>query len=249
MAADTQSTFCGNHLPSECSPTTAKLLGKWQATDLDNYAGAATLMHTNWRHTDTDTTTQPCEQSVDACCDAARQLFDRASGFHHKKLALPTVAVTEGPMPAHINIFSDGTATRPANLNWSVAAYGTFAPNRDLACHPLTTSEHDLYHHRAQPDGVDAWGAVNGPRAASARSELAGGIAAMLAPYPIHLGSDNLGFVKRANHLLTNPTDTGKPWALQRGASNTVFTTTSHCSEAPATPASPGSKGMQLPTT
>ena len=74
-----------------------------------------------------------------------------------------------------------------------------------------------LVNHGVAPGGVDGWGAVCGPRAASGRSELAGGIAALLSPYPIHLGSDNLGFVKKANSVIAaHPEITRKPWSLQR---------------------------------
>ncbi len=64
-------------------------------------------------------------------------------------------------------------------------------------------------------DGLEGWGAVQGPKASSTRSELAGGCAAALAPYPIHLGSDNLTFVRRAN-LIINGTlkNCVKPWQL-----------------------------------
>ena len=65
-------------------------------------------------------------------------------------------------------------------------------------------------------DGLEGWGAVQGPRASSTRSELAGGIAAALAPYPIHIGADNLSFVNKANLIIDGHIKvSSKPWQLQ----------------------------------
>ena len=64
-------------------------------------------------------------------------------------------------------------------------------------------------------DGMEGWGAVQGPKASSTRSEIAGGIGAALAPSPIHIGSDNLAFVRRAKLIIARnfPPNT-KPWEL-----------------------------------
>ena len=51
----------------------------------------------------------------------------------------------------------------------------------------------------------------------SMRAELGGGIAAICADGPVHVASDNLGFVKRANQILSNPAaHPHKPWGLQK---------------------------------
>ncbi len=87
--------------------------------------------------------------------------------------------------------------------------------DRNETQHPITPNEDSLINTQFGHDGMEGWGAVQGPRANSTRSELAGGIAAALAPVPIHIGSDNLAFVNRANLIITGVLRIDvKPWQL-----------------------------------
>ena len=56
-----------------------------------------------------------------------------------------------------------------------------------------------------------------GQLGSSTRAEIAGGIAALLQPIPVHIGTDSEAFVSKASQILVDPeTQPRKPFALQR---------------------------------
>eukprot|EP00973_Karenia_brevis_P077240 10730199-Karenia_brevis.AAC.1 len=72
-------------------------------------------------------------------------------------------------------------------------------PNRTLI--PPSTHELEFALPHQQHDGLACTSYLRGFTSSSTRAELLGVIIALLAPTPVHIASDNLAVVKRAQHL------------------------------------------------
>ena len=60
-------------------------------------------------------------------------------------------------------------------------------------------------------------GTLVGQFGSSTRAEIAGGIAALLQPIPVHIGTDSEAFLVKASQIIANPVvHPRKPFALQR---------------------------------
>ena len=60
-------------------------------------------------------------------------------------------------------------------------------------------------------------GLLVGQQGSSTRAEIAGGIAALLQPFPVHIGTDSEAFLYKANQILENPElQPRKPFLMQR---------------------------------
>ncbi len=202
-------------------PEQQQLLGNILLKDQKRVQAVAALVFDNWIKPENDNITldaQPdhegAQQFFTHTC-SARQLFNRCSGETHHPIPHIHMNPIEGTPPDDVNTFSDGSVTNPAQPQWSIAAYGLLHTRRKIDDHPISKEEDVLVNMQQVSDGLEGWGAVQGPNASSTRSELAGGIAALLAPYPIHLGSDSRSFVNKANLILKGAIRmTDKPWQL-----------------------------------
>ena len=66
-------------------------------------------------------------------------------------------------------------------------------------------------------DGSMYAGLLVGQRGSSTRAEIAGGIAALLQPFPVHIGTDSEAFLAKASQFLEVPdVHPRKPFPLQR---------------------------------
>ena len=85
------------------------------------------------------------------------------------------------------------------------------------ASEPLLDIAMPLECPAGSPDGHMYAGCIVGQLGSSTRAEIAGGIAALLQPIPVHVGTDHEAFLSRASQILENPeTQPRKPFALQR---------------------------------
>ncbi len=123
---------------------------------------------------------------------------------------MPTV---DGMAPESPNVFADGSASLPKDLRWSTASPGIYYPERS---EEFTAIEDDLMTCKTcNPREKEAYGAISGPCASSTRSELGAMLGAALAPYPIHVGMDNIFVVRRTTLLVRGePVHPFKPWQL-----------------------------------
>ena len=105
------------------------------------------------------------------------------------------------PSPLAINVYTDGTLKHPRLQDWALGGMGVWWPNRQLNVQPLNRNEDTYAHATAENKGVSLWGTLNGTKASSCRTEIAGAILATLAEGPIHQGSDSMSFTSKANAI------------------------------------------------
>ena len=131
----------------------------------------------------------------------------------------PRMTPVRGRPPPTRNTWSDGSRTRPSSGHFSNMSFGLWTPG---------ITQHDLAEsHLANialplevPDGQVGCmcaGLLVGQLGSSTRAEIAGGIAALLQPSPIHIETDSEASLCKANQIIGNPEMLPrKPFPLQR---------------------------------
>ena len=210
MAASHLDTFWGHQQLPDTSLSDRWLLGAWNTDELRNSDKAICLINHAWLPEAIAIT--PPGQPIHSYQNA-RQIFDRASGEVHHTFSLPRIATVDGIAPDSPNLFADGATSLPKTLQWSTASMGIFYPKR---IEPFTEVEKHIMNCTIHNDHqAEAFSAVSGPSAASTRSELGAMLGAALAPFPAHVGMDNLTVVKRTAKLIAGqPVHPYKPWQL-----------------------------------
>jgi ribonuclease HI len=103
------------------------------------------------------------------------------------------------PPPAEINVYTDGSWKHPRAPNFSLGGAGVWWPGRT---HLISEAELEFAEVQRDPDGVRLCTSIGGYAGSSTRTELAAGILAVCSHGPVHIGSDSLAFVTKANLLL-----------------------------------------------
>ncbi len=116
--------------------------------------------------------------------------------------------------PSEVNVYTDGSLVFPGRQAWHLAGFGTWWPARAQG---PTVAEEAYMEHWQEGDGLGFFGSMVGQACSSTRAELTAGIAAVLGPGPVHIGSDSAAFVGRAQRILRGePLTFRRPWSLQR---------------------------------
>ena len=144
----------------------------------------------------------------------ARQAFQALRGGTPSMDFQDIETVNEDP-PDEPNVFNDGSLKVPNNQFWSLGGLGVWWSNRGLQHMPITDNEIAYTHNAKQGEGLAMWASIPGFRYSSTRTEIAAGIVALFANGPVHQASDNMAFVRFANHLLSHgPNSNHIPWQL-----------------------------------
>eukprot|EP00973_Karenia_brevis_P087483 12130603-Karenia_brevis.AAC.1 len=98
--------------------------------------------------------------------------------------------------PAEINVFSDGSWKNTRHQIWGIGGAGVFWPHRRVEDAPLTDAEYSMAFETQRGDGLGLATLLQGYGGSSTRTEIAGGIVALLGPGPIHLGVDSQAFLQ-----------------------------------------------------
>ena len=135
----------------------------------------------------------------------ARQFFQckRTTVLEHD---LPTTSFSVMPAPIDPNVYTDGGLKSPTNPLWALGSFGVTWPGRKAEVKPFSSAENDFAFTQDGPIGLDLWGPIPGHRYSSTRTELVGGITALLAPGPVHMGVDSQVFLDRAQEVIQQVT-------------------------------------------
>ena len=106
--------------------------------------------------------------------------------------------------PEEPNLFNNGSLKVPNNQFRSLGGLGVWWTNRAMQHMPITDNENAYTHNARQGEGLAMWASIPGFRYSSTRTEIAAGIVALFANGPVHQASDNMTFVRFANHLLSH---------------------------------------------
>ena len=101
--------------------------------------------------------------------------------------------------PDKPSVYSDGGLTYPKTPAWALGSFGVHWPGRSEDSSPINTIEEDLAFHESRNRDLNFWAPVAGQRCSSTRAELIAGIMAMCADMAVHIASDSLTFVRKAN--------------------------------------------------
>ena len=146
------------------------------------------------------------------CKTPARKLMTWVMG-PLEPATLPSVAKCDALPPAEPNVYTDGTNSQPRWHQFALGAFGTWWKDRTLSTHPLSTTEETVVNAIEGHGSTGTFQHLPSPSMSSMRAELAGGVAAACANGPMHLASDNLGFVIMATKIIENPQAfPHKPW-------------------------------------
>ncbi len=211
MGAYHLDTFWGDQQREHDNLEDKWLLGRCTEVELKRADEAISLIYKNWLNTDKRLIYPPMQPLH--VVQSARQLFARASGYTHQPFDIPDIDTIQDAAPDQPNIYADGASSIPKNLQWSTAALGIYYHDR---CAAFTHTEQQLLNCKLlDHQAGEAFAAVQGPKAASTRAELASMIGAALAPYPAHVGMDNSTVVNRTKLLLAGEKiHPYRPWQL-----------------------------------
>ena len=160
-------------------------------------------------YTDAAARPVPCEPglSARAYLDAARSTPTAWTA------ALPGLA--DGPAPAAPNAFSDASVRPTATSELALAAYAVWRPGA-VAGSADELAEQLIAPVAQLPTGVLYANALFGPVCSTGRVELAGALAALYAPGPLHLATDSAYVMAGYRALIDNAIDLDrKPWLLR----------------------------------
>ena len=121
--------------------------------------------------------------------------FANARGVHISPTVAPLVEWCQHLAPILVNTYSDGGVAHPTRHRWQLGGSGVWHPGRS---EEPTHEELDYAHTKALHDGVEAWVNSAAMWCSSTRMELLGGIIALLAPGPVHIGTDSAAFLNMA---------------------------------------------------
>ena len=108
----------------------------------------------------------------------------------------PRMAPVRGCPPPTPNTWSDGSRARPSSGHFSTMSFGLWTPGAQHV--PTEPQLASIAMPIECPDGQVGnmfAGILVGQMASSTRAEIAGGIAALLQPFPVHLGTDSEAFL------------------------------------------------------
>ncbi len=163
------------------------------------------------------------------CADFVQNSGDEIAGLNYLQAAAkllqvpcidscPRMTHVEGSPPPTPNTWSDGSRTRPSLGNFSTMSFGLWTPGAQkisAECQlasialPIDVPDGQVGHLCA--------GLLIGQQGSSTRAEIAGGIAALLQPFPVHIGTDSEAFLCKAKQILENPElQPRKPFMMQR---------------------------------
>ncbi len=148
------------------------------------------------------------------CAIPARQLMAHIRGPGNPVM-LPHVPACHQLAPEDPNVYTDGTNSQPMWAAFTLGAFGTWWKDRTLEDQPLSPAEDKVVDTLQEAGSLGTFQHMPAAAMSSTRAELAGGIAAACADGPVHIASDNMGFVKRLNQILDDPAaHPHKPWSL-----------------------------------
>ena len=132
----------------------------------------------------------------------ARQAMDRLRNGEAIQ-ALPIGSPCQASAPVLPNVWTDGAKTVPARPQWSLAAFGIWHPDREAGdAQILETSIGSIVSNEFTSSKLAIAGVLSGTRSSSTRAEIAAGLAAMIAPGPVHIGTDSQAFASKLQTLL-----------------------------------------------
>ena len=119
-------------------------------------------------------------------------------------------------------MYTDGALNNPRHHFWGLGGYGVWWPKRDPATSPLSNAEYQYTHGVTENGGIELWGTLTGHGGSSTRSELAAAIIALVAPGPVHIGTDSQAMMDTMIKLIGWHAETRrkskwqmkKPWAM-----------------------------------
>ena len=129
----------------------------------------------------------------------------------------PRIHRCEGIPPQLPNVYTDGSYLHPGSC-LAHASFVSWEPARTIDA--LIEEESDfcrpLKHlGRKGPSGISMAGTIPGVLSSSTRAELAGVIAAMAKPGPLHIALDNLSVGNGVQDILDGTQRSRRPWALR----------------------------------
>ena len=138
----------------------------------------------------------------------ARQVLDRLR-TEQAIQSLPIGSPCPEVAPDHPNVWTDGTKTMPTRPQWSLAAFGIWHPARAASdARPLEASIGSTVSNAFTANQLAIAGVLSGTRSSSTRAEIAAGLAAMIAPWPVHIGTDSQSFAAKLHNMLQSHRDT-----------------------------------------
>ena len=154
---------------------------------------------------------------------SARQYYQLFKKVGKKgKAEVPETQEVKDPAPEEINVYTDGALKNPLHHFWGLVGFGVRWPKRDPATSPLSTAEHQYAATITLNGEIELCGTLTGHCGSSTRSELAAAIIALVAPGPVHIGTDSQAMMETMNKLLAWHETTRrkskwplkKPWAM-----------------------------------
>ena len=117
--------------------------------------------------------------------------------------------------PAQPNVYTDGSWLHGTKQFLGIGGAGVWWPKRQLNKNGLLTSyykpisegKEKMCFIEQNNDGVNCYSNTGGFSGSSTGTELAAGILAILAHGPIHIASDNKGFVSKTIKLINRIND------------------------------------------
>ena len=138
------------------------------------------------------------------------------------KAEVPDIQEVKDPAPEEINVYTDGALKNPLHHFWGLGGFGVWWPKRDPATSPLSTAEHQYAATIILNGGIELCGTLTGHCGSSTRSKLAAAIFALVAPGPVHIGTNSQAMMDTMKKLLAWHETTQrkskwplkKPWAM-----------------------------------
>jgi len=131
----------------------------------------------------------------------------------------PKVDCAAGSSPPPFpNAWSDGSWLHGATGHFSIGSFGCWHPDRRTD--EVDSEEADFAREVELPSwmarGLPLAGPLLGRFGSSTRAEIAGGIAVLTRPGPVHVGTDSTAFLTKAEAILRSPDiQPRRPFALQ----------------------------------
>ena len=215
MGTSSEYTYWGGEVNHDWTLKTQAAYGAYQLQH--KFKLAWDLVRTTWSKAPHNATYTHPPLRYDRHTTNARQHFASLQEHRQHRLQLPALPRCEQPAPPTINVYTDGSRTIPTDDRWGLGAFGVWERERTIDNEPLNDIEDNHLVAENYKDGLAISGILTGMNNSSTRTEICGGIGALLANKPRHIGADNKAFTQMANRIIKGENITRKKqWPLHK---------------------------------
>ena len=134
---------------------------------------------------------------------AAREVIQAFTrNVDNEKLPLPDARPDDEEMPQEPNVYTNGSLKNGKVVNCQIGGFGVWWPGRRGDVVPRSKNETKFMHAEQEEEGLMQWGLLNSLRNSSARCEIGAIMMAMLADKVVHIASDSMAAIRKANDII-----------------------------------------------